>query len=125
MVLIDTNIIIDFLKGKSQALDFFGRLDEKFSTSVITVAELYAGVKGSKEEEILESFLELFEILPLTNAIATLGGKFRNKYGPKFGMGLADALIAATAIHHKAGLITLNKRHFQMLDNVNIPYKSA
>lgn len=90
--------------------------------SVISVAGLYAGVKGAKEEEIIESFLELFEILPVTNIIAKMGGEIRNKYKAKLGVGLADALIAAISIHYNSTLVTLNKKHFQMLDEVIVPY---
>ncbi len=122
MLVIDTNIIIDYLRGKSSAFNFFEQTDDNLSVSVITVAELYAGVKGTKEEEIVESFLELFEILPVTNRIAKMGGEIRNKYKAKFGVGLADALIAATSIHYSATIVTLNKKHFQMLDKVIVPY---
>lgn len=35
---------------------------------------------------------------------------------------LADALIAATAEFHGAWLVTLNVKHFPMLDDVMVPY---
>jgi predicted nucleic acid-binding protein len=36
---------------------------------------------------------------------------------------LADALIAATATVQQATLITLNKRHFPMIRNIQVPYR--
>lgn len=122
MLIIDTNVIVDYLRGEASALNFFEQTDDNLSVSVITVAELYAGVKGTREEEIVESFMELFEIFPVTNIIAKKGGEICNKYKARFGVGLADALIAATSIHHRLGLVTLNKKHFQMLDKIIVPY---
>ncbi|EKD91792.1 MAG: hypothetical protein ACD_29C00373G0001, partial [uncultured bacterium] len=37
------------------------------------------------------------------------------------GTGLADAIIAATALHNELELVTLNTRHFPMLKTVK-PY---
>jgi predicted nucleic acid-binding protein len=45
------------------------------------------------------------------------------RYGKSHGVGLVDALIAATAKLHGYRLVTLNKKHFPMLDNVLIPYQ--
>jgi predicted nucleic acid-binding protein len=36
--------------------------------------------------------------------------------------GLADALIADTAEEAHATLVTFNKRHFPMLDEIQVPY---
>ena len=93
------------------------------SVSVITVAELYAGVKEGNELTHLDSLLETFNIIELTDDIARMGGIFRRDYSKSHGVGLADALIAATAKHELCTLVTLNRKHFPMLDNVLIPYQ--
>ncbi len=49
------------------------------------------------------------------------GGLYRRDYGPSHGVGLADALIAATAELHQAKFVTLNARHFPMVE-VEVPY---
>jgi hypothetical protein len=110
------------LRGKVTARDFFEQTDDNLSVSVITVAELYSGVNGTKEEEIVEAFLELFEIFPVTNIVAKMGSEIRNKYKTRFGVGPADALIAATSIHHASTLATLNRKHFETLEKVVVPY---
>ena len=49
----------------------------------------------------------------------------RREYGKSHGVGLADALIAATAEVVGAQLVTLNKKHFPMLDDVYVPYTKS
>lgn len=66
--------------------------------SVITVAELHVGVRNGKERTILTGFLDTLKILPLDAETAAEGGLLRRDYGPSHGVGLNDALIAATAI---------------------------
>jgi predicted nucleic acid-binding protein len=55
--------------------------------------------------------------------IAKRGGLIRNQYKQSHGTGLHDALIAATAELNDATLITFNRRHFPMLNNLQVPYE--
>ena len=86
------------------------------------MAELYSGVRDGEERKALESFLSVFTLVPVTEDIATKGGLNRRDYGKSHGVGLADAIIAATAEVKCATLVTLNKKHFPMLASVHIPY---
>lgn len=119
-LLIDTNIIIDYLRGKEQAIAFFKHIpdDSPLLLSTITVTELYAGV----EEQLLHAFLQDFKIITVDHAIARKGGLIKNDYGPSHGIGIADAVIAATTLAYKAKLITLNEKHFPMVESKEAPY---
>ncbi len=122
--LIDTDVLIDYLRATDKATKF---LEKTISTatcylSSITVAELYAGIREGKERHLFEQFLQAFEIIAVDAEIAKLGGLYRRDFGKTSGTGLADALIAASAHHANAKLVTLNKKHFPMLKNVLIPY---
>jgi len=123
--LIDTDIIIDYLRGLPQASSFLEKTMEQSTCllSVITVAELYAGIRDGKERHLLENFLHVFEIISLNNDIATTGGLYRRDHGKSHNVGLADALIAATATYCDATLASLNKKNFPMLKNIHVPYK--
>mgnify|MGYP006419467397 CR=1 FL=1 len=57
-------------------------------------------------------------MVPLTEDIVRSGGLFRRDYGLTHGTGLVDGLIAATAEHVNARLVTLNRRHYPMFDEV-------
>src|SRR3990167_2487757 len=122
--LIDTDVLIDYLRGASQAEQFLEKIisHSVCCLSVITVAELYAGVKSEKEQHIIDKMLQIFEIVDINEAIAPIGGFYRRDFSKSHGVGLADALIAATVEHHEAQLVTFNKKHFPMIKNIIVPY---
>ncbi|MCZ6678348.1 MAG: type II toxin-antitoxin system VapC family toxin, partial [Candidatus Poribacteria bacterium] len=85
--------------------------------SVITKAELYAGLR-SGEETALMLLLDSMQELIIDGSIAEQGGKYRQLFLKSHQLQLADALIAATAKIAHAKLITLNTKHFPMTDIV-------
>ena len=121
-LLVDTNILIDYLRKKAAAISFLEGLKEPPLISAITVAEVYAGVREGEERRRTEVFLGTFEVVPITQELAQQGGLFRRDYAPTHGIGVADGIIAATAKERKARLATLNDRHFPMLSKVLVPY---
>ncbi len=123
-LLFGTSILVDYLRGVDDAIAYVERRTELLLLSTMVVAELYAGVRDA-EREPLATALGAFYIHPVTESIAVQGGLFKRDYQPSHGTGLADALIAATAQAAEAHLVTLNERHFPMLDNVIVPYRTA
>lgn len=121
-LLIDTDVLIEYLRGRPKAVEYVEGLTADLHLSVISVAELFAGVKGDEEEKSLKQLLLAFVILPVTEKTARLGGLYRRDYGKSHGTGLADALIAATNEEHGTDLITLNRRHFPMVSRIRAPY---
>jgi predicted nucleic acid-binding protein len=121
-LLFDSDILIDYLRGQTQAVAYLEERTETLLVSTITVAELFAGVREGKERTALSTFLSAFELVAVDAAIAERGGLFRRDYGRSHSTGLADALIAATAEHLQAQLVTLNRKHFPMLSDVHVPY---
>lgn len=124
-LLIDTDVLIDYLRDYPEAVRFVESQQEEFLISAVTVAELYAGVREGEERTRLDGFLRAFEIVPLDLRLAVQGGLYRRDYGKSHGVGLADALIAATATQRQVPLVTLNRRHFTMLPDVIVPYHKA
>jgi len=122
LLLIDTDVLIDYLRGKQEAVDYVDNLTAPLFLSVITVAELYAGVRDGAERTQLDAFINAFSTVPLDREIGVTGGLYRRDYGKSHGTGLADALIAATARLHSLTLVTLNKKHFPMLTSIIVPY---
>lgn len=121
-VLLDTDVLIEYLRGRPKAKAYFDELTTKPLISGITVGELYSGVRNDTEEDELRSFLRAFEAVPLSRQIAEVGGLYRRDFGPSHGVGLADAMIAGTARIRGVPLVTFNRKHFPMLDNVTAPY---
>ena len=99
-ILVDTDVLVDFLRGYEAAVSLVAVNSERIVVSTIVVAELYAGVRGGVdgvEQGVLERLLALFRVVPVSSGIARLGGLYRRDYGKSHGVGLADAIVAATA----------------------------
>ena len=123
MQLIDTNIFIDHFRGHALATDFFESLDQdNIIFSAISEAEIITGKQCNelkKKEEILQ-FLRKWQKIDANNSIAIKAGDLAREYS----MELADAFIAATAILHKAELLTRNVRDFKQIKELRVksPY---
>jgi hypothetical protein len=124
-LLLDTDVLIDYLRDRAEAVTYLEALTSPLLISSITVAELYAGVREGAERKKLEIFVSAFQVVALDAGMALAGGLFRRDYGKSHGTGLADALIAATAEREQAVLVTLNKKHFPMLSDIHVPYQKA
>jgi len=118
----DTDVLIDFLRGYQQAVDFININASQIILSTIVIAELYAGVRGKQELTILNNFVSLFDVIPMNSEIAKIGGLYKRDFGKSHGVGLADAIIAATCHSKNAQLKTLNIKHYPMIENLEPAY---
>lgn len=112
---IDSDILIDFLRGIEKARDFLVGNAQKHALyiSVVSVVELYAGknMKRSAAIEEVERLIKNFEVVPLDRERARRAGTLRREYGIPF----ADAIIAATALDNAVGIVTRNVKHFRAI----------
>jgi predicted nucleic acid-binding protein len=121
-ILLDTDILVDFFRGYCNAVEFVNAHVARIILSSIVVAELYAGVKGEQEQTALDNFLSIFRIVPPDLEIAKASGLYKRDYGKSHGVGLADAILAATANAENAELKTLNTKHYPMFKNLRPAY---
>ncbi|MDA3797615.1 MAG: type II toxin-antitoxin system VapC family toxin [Kiritimatiellae bacterium] len=121
--LVDTDVLIDFLRGNDKACKFIKTNFESIVLSTITVAELYSGVLEGNERKYLDEFIDLVTVIPVTEKIAIQGGLFKRDYIKSHGTGFADAIIAATTTVLGLTLCSLNRKHFPMIDNLKVPYQ--
>lgn len=127
MILFDTDILIDHLRGFYLATDLLKNLKKQFdfSISVITLAEIESGIRP-KERDVVESFLRFFHKFPVTTEIAREAGAFKQSFGRSHSILLPDAIIAATAFVHKIPLYTLNSKDYPMSEiTKHIPYRKS
>jgi predicted nucleic acid-binding protein len=122
ILLLDTDVLVDFLRGHSRAVAFVNARSARIILSSIVVAELYAGVRGDREQAALEDLVSLFRVVPVTGEIAKTAGLYKRDYGKSHGVGLADAILAATAQAENAELKTLNTKHYPMLKGLRPAY---
>lgn len=112
---LDTDIIIDYLKGvEKTVISIESVLEEKdaiFFTSVIVIAELYSVRLDKNEREIIEHLLKSIEVISVDYDMAIIAGALRARYK----RGLADCLIAASAKKIGAVIVTRNQKDYRTM----------
>ena len=121
-ILLDTDVLIDFFQGFDKAVTFVKKHNARVILSSIVVAELFAGVKGDAEQAALQNFVSLFRVVPVDTEIGKAGGLYKRDYSKSHSVGLADAILAATAEAENAELKTLNTKHYPMLKGLKPAY---
>lgn len=123
--LIDTDILVDHLRGETKATDTLHSLfmeAEPLFSSVICEAEIFANLRPD-EVEAAESLFRYIKTLPVDSKVARQAGAYRQRFAKSHRVEVPDALIAATAKLNRAKLVTRNKKHYPMPDiKVRIPY---
>jgi len=124
-VVLDTDILIDHLRGFTKAKIFLALFDEKSISgmiSTLTVMELLSGKSASEDIKRIkiEKLLSLFKTVDVTFSIAEKAGELRRKYSTN----PIDSIIAATAISYNLKLVTCNISHYQIVEGLTIwkPY---
>ena len=121
-LLVDTDLIIDLLRGYKKAVDFFNDYAQRVSFSAVSVTEINTGIRTSKEERAVERLFAAFPVLPVTFDIARIAGKFSQVFRNSHGVEIPDALIAATCSTHAMSLRTLKCRHYPMFAGIEPAY---
>lgn len=118
-ILLDTDFVIDLLRGYTKRINhLITRIEKgelKACISLISVIELYAGEDSEEKETIITESLSLFDIIPLDFTLSRLAGNIKRKYH----LSLADAVIAATSSQYKIKLFTFNIRHYQKVPEIS------
>jgi len=118
MLLLDTNILIDVLRGEPPALAWLEQ-QERPRISVISWIEVLVGCREGESGRV-EAWLDTFPRLPLNDAIALETVRLRKRHGMK----IPDAIILATARCADFSLATRNSRDFPLtLGGVVHPYE--
>ena len=118
MLLLDTNILIDVLRGEAVALAWLEQQQQPH-ISMITWIEVLVGCREGETSRV-QAWLECFPRLPLDEAIAAETVRLRQRHGLK----IPDAIILATARCGDLSLATRNLKDFPLaLGGVVHPYQ--
>jgi len=115
----DTNILIDYLNGRDEALKEFELYEDKI-ISVITFIEVLVGASSREEEAHIRDLLAMFVVHELSPAIAEKAIVLRKTMGFK----IPDAIIYATARLEGCILVSRNTKDFKAeWPDVHVPYE--
>jgi predicted nucleic acid-binding protein len=111
-MLLDTDILIDLVRRHPAASAWFAALPELPTVAGFAALELAYGCRDAAELRAVRAFLRVFPMAwpteeDLRRALVD--------YAPlrlSHGLGLLDAVIAATAVGLDLSLVTFNVRHF-------------
>jgi tRNA(fMet)-specific endonuclease VapC len=123
MMLADSDVLIDFLRGKGRDAD---RIQLELSTgrlhtTTINAFELISGAKSPKERAKVDTLLEALHVLPLDLAAAVQAANVRRELEERGkGIGAADYLIAGVCLAHGATLLTRNLKHFERVPGLKV-----
>jgi len=124
IIVVDTNIIIDFVKKGDDTLEEYLKLQKisriKLYLSVITVFEYFSGIDINKKDLYQESekLFERFYIQELNETIAKIAASLNFQKKLYRYIDTSDILIAATCLYLDAFLLTKNQKHFKLIPNL-------
>lgn len=112
--IVDTDIAIDFLRERDYARKLLQHWvgEGLLAISTLTHLEIYQGMKAGEEDAtnaFLDGLVSVAVDIPIARRAGTMLGELRSK---GVTVGIADAIIAATALHFGAPLLTNNIEHY-------------
>lgn len=121
MILLDTCIVIDYLRNKPAVVDFIDRAGKSnFTLTTVVIIELYKGVRDRVELRTLQKEIQFFGLIEIDNEVSIVATKLAENYSLSHRMGLGDCLIAATALVYDLELLTYNLKDFRFIPTLKV-----
>ena len=124
MIIVDTDIVIDFLRQHPPAVVWISSVTEPVCLPGIVAMELYQGCQNRREVQELRRQIQPFAVLWPDEAAANAALANFMSSRLTHAVGILDELIAATALTHQLPLHTFNTKHFAAIPGLKIiqPY---
>ena len=121
MILCDTNVIIEILKGNKTTIDIIESIGlGNIAISSVTVMELYFGALNKRELNKIKKHLQALNIVHFDTDISESAIKLIERFSKSHGLQIPDAIIAATAMTSKIKLFTFNLKDFKYIDGLKV-----
>jgi len=114
--LVDTDVLIWYLRGNEKAKNILKNLD--FAISIVTYMEIIQGIRNKKELNIFRKFIKTWgiQVIYISEEISSKAAFYMEEFALSHSMAMADSLIAATASVNGLILLTGNDKHYRFLD---------
>ncbi len=126
MYLIDTDIIIEYLRGNKIVVKrLIDLLNKRLFITTISIAELFYGIyqssKVKENHEKFRDFLSNVEILTIEFENCKTFGKIKSKLKKEGNLiDNLDLFIACICLDNNLTLVTNNEKHFRRLKDLKI-----
>ena len=119
-LIVDTDIIIDYLKGVKPARELFKSKDIVIYCSILSKKELLSkvGLSDSERKKIM-NLISRLKVLKIDNDINQKYMLLINRYGERQSS-IVDYLIAATAWAKNLPLLTRDIKHFKKIKEIKL-----
>ena len=120
MILLDTNVLIEILKGTQKTVAYLENLEEAQALSAVSLMELYYGAFNKAEIKQIDRFASLFEQIPINKAVSIKATELVRDYSKSHNLDIPDSLIAATALVNHCKLLTYNVKDFRFIRGLEL-----
>lgn len=120
-MIIDTDVLIWYLKGNERALKKIEGM-HGFFISVVTYIELVQGMRNKHELNVFRKQFKNWnaKIAFINEEISAKAMFYIERHYLSHSLELADALIGATAIVHGSPLLTCNDKHYKIIKEIEL-----
>lgn len=122
LILVDTDVLIDVARSVAEAVGCLQDVEHqaRSAISVITQMELMVGCRNKVELQVIESFVNRFQVIKLNERISDICIELFRTYRSSHGLLIADGLIAATALFLDCPLISKNQRDYRFIAGLHL-----
>jgi tRNA(fMet)-specific endonuclease VapC len=123
MIIADSDVLIDFLRGKG---DWARRVaveleTRSFGTTALTAFEIRSGARTARQKKAVDTLLEAMTILPFGPEEARIASDIRQQVESRGQpIGMVDYMIAAVCIAAGGVLLTRNRKHFERVEGLKL-----
>jgi len=120
MILIDTDVLVECLRGSAAAKTWLGSLSkDAFGIPGVAAMELLIGCRNQTDLQQVQKFLGSFKVTWPDASEFARGFSLLLALRLSSGLGIPDCLIAAMALARGARLYTFNLKHFQAVPGLD------
>jgi predicted nucleic acid-binding protein len=123
VIVLDTTVLIDLLRGHPPAHAYLRSLTDVPACSEITRVEVMRGIRH-REREATEALMRSLRWIAVDEQIARRAGAMGRTWRRSRLIATPDLVIAATTQELGAELATSNARHYPMIEGFEPPYAS-
>lgn len=123
MILADSDVLIDALRGREPARSriVLEVRSGSLATTAISAFELRAGARTPREQERVATLLASLQIVPFDDDAGRAAGAIHRDLAAKgVPIGTADCLIAGICVSRQAVLLTNNRAHFERVAGLQL-----